>query len=84
MPCHDVDVVEVKVLGDYTLFLRFDDGRSGKVDLAKLITFKGVFEPLKNKTYFSKVVVNPEIGTICWENGADLSPSFLYEHLDNK
>lgn len=81
MICHDVDVVEVKVLEDYLLFLRFDDGKTGKIDISKIISFKGVFEPLKNKDYFSKVKVNPDIGTICWENGADLSPGFLYENL---
>ena len=37
------------------------------------------FEPLKNIEYFKKVKVDEEIETICWENGADFSPEYLYE-----
>ena len=46
------DIVEVKVLKDYTLFLRFDDGKSGEIDISQLVPFDGIFEPLKNKKYF--------------------------------
>jgi len=38
-----------------------------------------IFAPLKNIEYFKKVQVNRDIDTIMWENGADLSPDFLYE-----
>ena len=75
------DIIEVKALEGYKLFIRFDDGKSGLVDFTKLVPFKGIFEKLKDKKYFSKVTVNQEIGTICWQNGADLSPELLYDHL---
>ena len=77
MKCSNVDVIKVKVLDNYTLHLQFDDGSQGDVDVSKLVPFEGVFEPLKNKDFFSRVSVNHDIGTIYWENGADLSPSFL-------
>jgi hypothetical protein len=75
------DVIKVEVLKDYTLHLQFDDGSEGNVDISALIPFEGVFEPLKDKTFFSRVTINPDIGTICWENGADLSPTYLYENI---
>lgn len=81
MKCIDVDVIKVQVLNDYTLKLQFDNGSRGIVDISKLIPFKGVFAPLKDKKYFARVAINAEIGTICWENGADLSPSFLLENI---
>ncbi len=81
MKCHPIDVVEVKVVKDYQLFLRFQDGKSGIVDISKIVPFKGVFEPLNDKTFFSTVSINKDIGTICWHNGADLSPSYLRKHL---
>lgn len=81
MKCTNVDVIEVKVLNDYNLHLMFDDGISGDVDISKLVSFKGIFEQLKDRNYFSEVRVNRDIGTICWENGADLSPTLLHESV---
>jgi hypothetical protein len=72
------DIVEVKVVGDHSLRLRFEDGVEGDVDVAKLISFEGVFAPLKDSTVFAKVELDRELGTIRWPNGADLDPDVLY------
>ncbi len=81
MCTYDADVVTVKVLGDYRLYLQFSDGKAGELDIAKLVPFVGVFASLKDKIFFNALTVNPDIGTICWANGADLAPSYLYENL---
>lgn len=81
MSCHIVDIIEVEVIENYKLALTFKNGQKGEVDIEKLIEFTGIFEPLKDKDYFSRVFVNADIGTICWENGADISPHFLYENM---
>jgi hypothetical protein len=72
------DIVEVKPLGHYHLYLRFEDGIEGEVDISELIDFTGVFTPLKDPTYFEQVRVNPELGTIGWPNDTDLDPDVLY------
>lgn len=72
------DVVEVKPLTECRLYLRFEDGMSGEVDIAQLISFTGVFAPLQDRDYFVQVEVNPDIGTICWPNEADIDPDVLY------
>lgn len=72
------DIVEVRVVKDYVVYLRFEDGTEGEVDISELVPFKGVFLKLKDLNYFAKVFINPELGTIVWDNGADLSPSYLY------
>ncbi len=72
------DIVEAKPLDGYRLFLRFEDGAEGEVDLAKTIRFEGVFAPLLDRAKFLQVRVNAELGTICWPNGADLDPDVLY------
>lgn len=82
MRCSNVDVTKVTVLNDYNLHLEFDDGSQGDVDISKIVPFRGVFEPLKDKSFFSRVSVNSDIGTICWENGADLSPSLLRDKIE--
>ena len=75
-----IDVTEVKLLEDYNIWLHFNNGASGKVNIKEIIPFKGVFSPLEDYNYFSRVYVNHDIGTICWENGADIAPDFLYQN----
>lgn len=72
------DIIEVQPTKDYRLRLRFEDGSEGEVDIAGIIRFEGIFAPLKDRSEFIKVAVNPELGTICWPNGADLDPDVLY------
>lgn len=74
------DVVEVRYLHDYTVWLRFEDGITGEVDLRE--SLRGpVFEPLHNLEYFKQVRVDAEIGTIVWPNGADIAPETLYRRV---
>ena len=75
------DIVFVEPLDGYRLRLRFEDGVEGVVDVSEITAFEGVFEPLKDKTYFDKVRLNSELGIIEWENGADLDPVVLYSNI---
>ena len=72
------DVVKVEPRGGYRLWLQFQDGVEGEVDVEPLLSFRGVFAPLRDPSYFARVRVNPELGTICWPNGADWDPLVLY------
>jgi Protein of unknown function (DUF2442) len=81
MTCDLIDVIEATVLKDYKLALKFKDGKQGEIDISQFIEFTDIFEPLKDKKYFAKVSVNADIGTICWPNGADISPAFLYQNI---
>jgi hypothetical protein len=71
------DVVDVQAVGDYRLRLRFEDGVEGEIDLSTVVPFEGIFSPLRDPTTFAAVRVSPELGTICWPNGADLDPDVL-------
>ena len=72
------DIVKVEPRGGYRLWLQFQDGVEGEVDLGPRLAFQGVFAPLRDPAYFSRVRVNPELGTICWPNDADWDPLVLY------
>jgi hypothetical protein len=37
-----------------------------------------MFEPLRDIEYFAQVVVDAELGTVVWPNGADLAPDVLH------
>jgi uncharacterized protein DUF2442 len=75
------DIVEVRHLGGHCLFRRFADGAAGEDDLAPLLQFTGLFEPLREPEYFALVRVDSDAGTIVWPNGADLCPDVLRHHL---
>ncbi len=73
-------VREAKYLHDYVVWLRFNDGAEGEVDLAGELEGE-VFGPLRDKRKFRNFRVDPEMETIVWSNGADLAPEFLYENM---
>ena len=73
-------IKQAKHAGDFRLWLAFDDGTTGEVDLSGKLS-GSVFEPLKDKGYFSMVSVDPELETVVWPNGADLAPEFLKRHI---
>jgi hypothetical protein len=75
------DIVAANAFNNYRLHLRFEDGVEGVVDLAPILSFRGVFEPLKDPAYFAQVRVDPELGSVVWPNGADLDPDVLYGRL---
>ncbi|MBM3234790.1 DUF2442 domain-containing protein [Candidatus Poribacteria bacterium] len=71
-------VRNVTYISEYKLLLTFEDGSVRFVNLKPHLDGE-IFEPLKDINYFKTVRVNPDLDTIVWENGADLSPDFLYE-----
>jgi len=74
-------VVNAACLRDYYIFIEFEDGIKGVIDLADKVGRGGVFLPLVDRQYFCKMKLDSQLHTITWENGADLSPEFLYERL---
>jgi hypothetical protein len=77
-----VYVVSARPLGQHRVRLRFEDGASGTVDIAKLVPFDGVFAPLRQQSYFRKLSVYSDGGgTIYWPNGADIDPEVLYAEV---
>ena len=67
-------VVKAEYLEGYRVWLEFNDGVSGEIDLAKQLN-GNVFEPLEDTTYFASFELRG--GTLAWENGADFAPKFL-------
>lgn len=71
-------VVEVQPLQGYRLWVRFQDGKDGTIDLSNEL-WGPMFEPLKDPDLFFQARVDPDLETVIWPNGADLAPEFLYQ-----
>ena len=78
------DIVEARAVGGHRLHVRFEDGVEGEVDVARLVSFDGVFEPLRDEAEFAQVRVDAELGTVVWPGGADLDPDVLYAEITGK
>jgi hypothetical protein len=73
-------VQAVRHVRGFSVHLRFTDGVEGNLDLEAEL-HGPVFEALRGPALFSQVRVHPEFRTLCWPNGADLAPEFLYERV---
>ena len=71
------EVVDVDYLGEHKLFLRFQDGKEGKIDLSDLVK-EGIFSKLQDRKQF--IQFGLEHGTLVWSNQLDISPEYLYSH----
>jgi len=71
-------VKRAQYLDGYRVRLEFEDGSVRDADLEPHLDGE-IFEPLKDVDYFKTLRVEPDLDTIVWDNGADMSPDFLYE-----
>jgi hypothetical protein len=73
-------VIEAQYVQEFTIHVRFSDGTEGDVDLSQDLQGE-LFDPLKDAATFKGFTIHPEFHTLCWPNGADLAPEFLYEKV---
>jgi len=71
-------IKDVEYSCEYKLNVCFEDNNWRLVDLAGHLDGE-VFEPLNNVDKFRTAKLNVDIDTVVWDNGADMSPDFLYE-----
>jgi hypothetical protein len=73
-------IVKVEPKTGYRVWIQFEDGVSGEVDLSDLVG-KGVFERWTDEKEFRKVYIDDETGTIAWPGEIDLAPDALYKDI---
>jgi uncharacterized protein DUF2442 len=73
-------VIEARYLGDYKVWLEFNDGRKGVVDLADELHGEGL-ECLRDRERFSQFYLDYGLASIAWLDGQDFTPEFLYDKL---
>lgn len=76
-----MEIIEVKPLSNYSIWVSFSDHVSGVLDIKPFIT-TGISHKLLDESYFKNVKID-EFGGICWENGFDFCPNYLRELIES-
>jgi hypothetical protein len=76
-------VVKAEQKDTYKIYIEFNDGTSGVMDFKdKLINdHRQIVKDLLDQNKFKTFKV--DLDTICWDNGVDFSPEYLYERIHN-
>jgi hypothetical protein len=72
-----LQIISARYLDNYRIALDFNNGYQGIADLSESLQGP-VFEALQDLALFQQCEVDQELGTICWPNGADFAPEYLY------
>jgi hypothetical protein len=68
-------VKDLKVLQDYKIWLKFEDGEEKTINFRPFLT-KGFSTDLLDYDKFSRVFIE-QGGGLAWENGYDFCPNYL-------
>jgi len=76
-----IRINSVEVLKDFWVRLKFTDDTQKEINLEPYLHGL-IFEPIRNDSkMFRSVKVDKRMGTIVWDNGADIDPDVLYHGL---
>ena len=70
------DIIEVRALDKYYIYIKFETGEEKVFDMTEHIEQISFFIKLKNRQYFENV--KPRGDTVEWEGGEDVAPEILY------
>lgn len=71
------DIIEVKALKEYYLYIKFKTGEEKVFDMKKYIEKIEYYQQLKQRQYFENVKARGD--TVEWEHGEDVCPENLYK-----
>jgi hypothetical protein len=72
--------LQVKATGKYSIWLIYDDGTQGEINLNHLAD-KPVFKKWENNDFFNSVSIDNETDAIRWDENIELCPDSLYLKL---
>jgi hypothetical protein len=79
-----VKIIRAERKDGYRIFIEFNNGTTGVIDLKEIIENdrREIIRELLNMEIFATVKVN--LNTLCWDNGVDFAPDYLYEQIKLK
>ncbi|MDR0321754.1 MAG: DUF2442 domain-containing protein [Treponema sp.] len=74
-------IIKAELKGDYKVFMEFNDGTNGIIDFKEKLSndHRLIIRDLLDLEKFKTVKVG--LDTLCWDNGVDFAPEYLYEQL---
>ena len=75
-------VIEFEVRDRYTVWVRFDDGTAGEVDLSDSAETGGIFSAWSDEGYWHGAHIVPETGAVAWGDGNEIDVCPLSLYLD--
>lgn len=73
-------LVSVEPCDSRKIFLKYDDGVEGQVDLTKTIE-RNFFDELRNVSEFSKIFYDNNTDELCWSCGVRMCTNALYRQI---
>ena len=71
-------VRDFEIVRPYTLRVSFDDGAAQVIDFRSVLAGE-LFGPLRDLNLFNQVMIDREVHTLVWPNGADFDPATLHD-----
>jgi len=74
-------VVKTELKENYKVYIEFNDGTAGVIDFYEKLQndHRQIIRELLDLEKFKKL--KTEMDTICWDNGVDFAPEYLYEQI---
>lgn len=76
-----VRIKSVKPVRDFIVSVNFTDDTEREINLEPYLRGKVFEEIRRNPNAFQAMKIDERMGTIVWENGADIDPDVLYHNL---
>ena len=75
-------VVELEVRTPYTIWVRFDNGTAGEVDLSDSADTGGIFSVWSDEACWRSAHIVPDTGAVAWGDGTEIDVCPLSLYLD--
>jgi hypothetical protein len=74
-------VTKVMLQGDYTVYVEFNNGQGGIINLRTELEkdHREIIRELLDLEKFNTVKLRSH--TLCWDNGVDFAPEYLYDQV---
>ena len=76
-----VYIKEAKHVRDHKVFVKFNTGKSGEIDLKNIVYKYDIAKPLRDVNNFSRFHLD-SWPTLVWDCGFDIAPETLYEKCE--